>query len=209
MTHVELTDGLLKVEMLGWDKLLWAMKSRLEIPADHVAGATTLAQGDFDSGFKGIRAPGTHLPGVIVAGTFHRGGEHVFYDVHNFKNAVVIELKDEWLTRGIGRGGDGARYARAVFDGEALRIRRADGPRNRRLRGISFSPVVRQRRRSLILNPMTTLSPAKARSNFTALLKKAASGEAVGIRYGGKVYCPASGEGRGRRYFICREGIWS
>ncbi len=35
---------------------------------------------------------------------------------------------------------------------------------------------------------MTTLSPTKARSNFTALLKKAASGEEVGIRYAGKVF---------------------
>jgi hypothetical protein len=35
---------------------------------------------------------------------------------------------------------------------------------------------------------MTTLSPTKARSNFTAWLKKAASGEEIGIRYGGKVY---------------------
>jgi antitoxin (DNA-binding transcriptional repressor) of toxin-antitoxin stability system len=35
---------------------------------------------------------------------------------------------------------------------------------------------------------MTTLSPTKARSNFTAWLKKAASGEEIGIRYGGKVF---------------------
>ena len=39
---------------------------------------------------------------------------------------------------------------------------------------------------------VTTLSPAKARSNFTALLKKAAAGEVIGIRYGKKVLalCP-------------------
>jgi antitoxin (DNA-binding transcriptional repressor) of toxin-antitoxin stability system len=35
---------------------------------------------------------------------------------------------------------------------------------------------------------MTTLSPTKARSNFIGLLKKAASGEEIGIRYGGKVF---------------------
>ncbi len=34
---------------------------------------------------------------------------------------------------------------------------------------------------------MTTLSPAKARSNLTAWLKKAAAGENIGIRYGNKV----------------------
>jgi len=32
------------------------------------------------------------------------------------------------------------------------------------------------------------LSPAKARSNFIGWLKKAASGEEIGIRYGGKVF---------------------
>ena len=35
---------------------------------------------------------------------------------------------------------------------------------------------------------MTTLSPTKARSNFTAWLKKAASGEDIGIRYCGKIF---------------------
>jgi hypothetical protein len=35
---------------------------------------------------------------------------------------------------------------------------------------------------------MTTLSPTKARSQFTAWLKKAASGEQIGVRYGGKVF---------------------
>ena len=34
---------------------------------------------------------------------------------------------------------------------------------------------------------MTTLSAAKARSNFASLLKKAAAGEVIGIRYGKKV----------------------
>jgi antitoxin (DNA-binding transcriptional repressor) of toxin-antitoxin stability system len=35
---------------------------------------------------------------------------------------------------------------------------------------------------------MTTLSPTKARSNLTAWLKKAASGEEIGIRYGGRLF---------------------
>jgi hypothetical protein len=34
---------------------------------------------------------------------------------------------------------------------------------------------------------MTTLSPTKARSNLTALLKKAAAGEDIGILYGDHV----------------------
>jgi hypothetical protein len=58
--------------MEGLDKL-WALKSKLTIPLAHVRGATV------DPGIlgepKGVRAPGTHVPGVITAGTFHQDGE--------------------------------------------------------------------------------------------------------------------------------------
>ena len=48
---------------------------------------------------KGLRAPGTYLPGVITAGTFHIHGERVFWDVHDANKAVVIELADEQYAR--------------------------------------------------------------------------------------------------------------
>jgi len=35
---------------------------------------------------------------------------------------------------------------------------------------------------------MTTLTVTEARRNFTALLKRAASGEEIGICYGGKIF---------------------
>jgi hypothetical protein len=97
MTRIEIAEGRLKAEILGWDKI-WAFKSRLEFPLDHVVGARRWEK-EKDKGWWGIRAPGTYLPGVIVAGTYHRKGEHVFYDVHDFANAIVIELKDEWYAR--------------------------------------------------------------------------------------------------------------
>jgi hypothetical protein len=54
---------------------------------------------------KGLRAPGTHVPGVITAGTFYQEGERVFWDVHDPEKSVVIHLKDE-------------RYARLVIEAE-------------------------------------------------------------------------------------------
>jgi hypothetical protein len=39
--------------------------------------------------------PGTNVPGVITAGTFHQDGKRIFWDVHRPENTVVIELKDE------------------------------------------------------------------------------------------------------------------
>ncbi|GHH54424.1 hypothetical protein [Lentzea cavernae] len=86
----------LVVEMAGLDKL-WALKSRLTIPLANVRGATV------DPGIlgdpKGIRAPGTHVPKVITAGTFHHEGEKVFWAVRDAQKAVVVELADENYTR--------------------------------------------------------------------------------------------------------------
>lgn len=73
---------------------LWALKSRLQIPLVNVRGARvdpTVARG----WWKGLRAPGTHIPGVIVAGTFYQDGKRIFWDVHDAENTVVIELADE------------------------------------------------------------------------------------------------------------------
>jgi hypothetical protein len=97
MTQIAIAEGRLKIEVLGWDKL-WAFKSRVEFPLEHVVVVRPWEK-EKDGAWWGIRAPGTCLPGVIVAGTYHRWGEHVFYDVHDFGKAFVIELKDEWYAR--------------------------------------------------------------------------------------------------------------
>ncbi len=97
MTRIEIADGRLRVEVLGWDKL-WAFKSRMEFPGEHVVGSRPWDK-ERDGAWRGLRAPGTALPGVIVAGTYHGGGKHVFYDVHDFADAIVIELRDEWYAR--------------------------------------------------------------------------------------------------------------
>jgi hypothetical protein len=103
MTEVEITADNLVVHVKGMDRL-WSLKSRLEIPLAHVLGAEVdphAAQG----WRKGLRAPGTHLPGVITAGTFYQEGDRVFWDVHDPEKAIVIRLEDE-------------RYARLVIEVE-------------------------------------------------------------------------------------------
>lgn len=96
MAKIDIEGDDLVVTIEGLDKL-WALKSRLTIPLANVRGATA------DPGIakepKGIRAPGAHVPGVIVAGTFHRDGERVFWDIHDPAKAVVIELADERYAR--------------------------------------------------------------------------------------------------------------
>jgi hypothetical protein len=93
MTKVSTLDGKLIVEVQGWDRL-WAFLSRLEIPLEHTSGVRTAA----DECVTGIRASGTHIPGVITAGTFYEIGRTVFWDVHNQEKAIAIDLNDEYFS---------------------------------------------------------------------------------------------------------------
>jgi hypothetical protein len=90
MTKVSTSDSSLVIDVEGWDKL-WAFKSRLEIPLNHISGVRSGA----DEQASGIRAPGTHIPGVITAGTFHQIGKKVFWDVHHSERAIAIDLHDD------------------------------------------------------------------------------------------------------------------
>jgi len=96
MATISIDGSDLTINVQGLDKL-WALKSRLTIPIAHVRGATV------DPGIvgepKGWRGPGAHIPGVIVAGTFHQDGQRVFWDVHDKNKAVVIELEDDTYQR--------------------------------------------------------------------------------------------------------------
>jgi hypothetical protein len=96
VAHVSIAGDDLIVEIEGLNKV-WALKSRITIPLSHVRGATV------DPGIvrepKGVRAPGTYVPGVIVAGTFHADGERVFWDVRDPQRAIVIQLDDEEYAR--------------------------------------------------------------------------------------------------------------
>ena len=103
MTEVEINGESLIVHVRGMDRL-FSLKSRLEIPLSHVLGAE--ADPRVASGHRrGLRAPGTHLPGVITAGTFYQEGDRVFWDVRDPQKAVVIRLHEE-------------RYARLVIEME-------------------------------------------------------------------------------------------
>ena len=96
MATISIDGNDLTIHVQGMDRL-WTFKRRLTIPLTHVQGAR--ADPAIASGYKGWRAPGAHIPGVLVAGTFHRDGKRVFWDVHNKDKAVVIELEDDSYQR--------------------------------------------------------------------------------------------------------------
>jgi hypothetical protein len=96
VTSIDITGGRLVVTMRGLDRL-WCLRSRIVVPLTAVRGATA------DPGITrepvGFRAPGTHLPGKLIAGTFHRDGRRTFWNLRNTQQPVVIELEGQHFTR--------------------------------------------------------------------------------------------------------------
>lgn len=90
MVDVRIEGPTVVFEVRGLHKL-WALKSRIEVPRRRIVGARhdpTVARGCW----KGWRMPGTHVPGLLIAGTFYLHGERVFWDVRDAERAVVVEL---------------------------------------------------------------------------------------------------------------------
>ena len=98
---IEVTRDSLVVHIEGMDRL-WSLKSTLEIPLANVVSAASVSA-EARNWLHGIRVGGTHVPGVITAGSFYSHGQQVFWDVHDPDKAIGIELRDE-------------RYARLVIE---------------------------------------------------------------------------------------------
>jgi hypothetical protein len=94
MVRVSIQDDSAIFDVLGWHKL-WAFKGRLKIPLAHIE-KVRVDPNIFTGLWKGFRMPGTHLPGILVAGTFYKGGKRFFWDVSNKQNAIVVELSGEF-----------------------------------------------------------------------------------------------------------------
>lgn len=96
MVIVTVDNDNLILNVKGLGKFL-ALKSKLVIPLANIKGVTA-DPGAFDMP-KGLRAPGTAVPGIVYAGTFYHEGDKVFWDVHNRANTIVIELANEEFNR--------------------------------------------------------------------------------------------------------------
>ena len=96
MARVTVESGKLRVELQSLHKV-WALKNSFSVPLKHVRGATL--DPDIMRGGKGLRAHGAHIPGIFVAGTFHKDGEKIFWDVRDPNKAIVIELREEPYAR--------------------------------------------------------------------------------------------------------------
>ena len=86
----------LRIEMQGFEKLL-GFKSRLVIPLEHITSANTDDLGT--AIFRGIRGPGTNIPGILRAGTYHTKQGKEFWYAPRGRKYLTIELKDESYKR--------------------------------------------------------------------------------------------------------------
>ena len=92
MVTLSVRPPTLEVRVQGWHQL-WALKRQLHVPL--AAVQSVRHDPDAARGFwKGLRLPGTHVPGLIVAGSYYQSGEWTFYDVVKSQNTVVVELKE-------------------------------------------------------------------------------------------------------------------
>ncbi|SMB85545.1 hypothetical protein [Deinococcus hopiensis] len=81
------------LDVMGLDRL-WSLKSHLELPLSHIQQVRVEEQAAIPWK-EGLRAPGTHLPGVLAAGTFYTHGRKVFADIREGQPALVLELHHE------------------------------------------------------------------------------------------------------------------
>ena len=121
MAEVDITADSLVVHIKGAD-VLWALRSQLTIPLAHVVRAEG-AEEQARQWFQGIRLGGTHVPGVLSAGTFYQHGELLFWDVHHPENAIAIYLKDERYAALIVEGADPAAAIAAINNAAPLDVR--------------------------------------------------------------------------------------
>ena len=72
-----------------------AFKSRFEVALAHVTDVRAADPATLGGWWKGLRFPGTHVPGIICAGTFYKDGRRTFWDVSDPARAIVVDLEGE------------------------------------------------------------------------------------------------------------------
>jgi hypothetical protein len=97
MVDVTIENDRVRFAVEGWDRL-WALKSHLEIPLNHVRAVRADPE-PARGWWHGLRLPGTQIPGILTAGTFYQGDGAVFFDVHDPERTIVIDLDHEHYKR--------------------------------------------------------------------------------------------------------------
>ena len=97
MVDINVENGRVHFDVQGWDRL-WALRSRLEIPVEHIR-TVRIDPEPAKGWWHGLRLAGTQIPGLLTVGTFYQDGDWVFYDVHDPEKTIVLELDHEHYKR--------------------------------------------------------------------------------------------------------------
>lgn len=92
-----LVEGENLVVKLGIVDTMFSMRSTMRIPL--VAVERVYFDPFVGEEPRGIKAPGTYLPGVVTRGTFHAEGVKTFWNVWRGTSAVVVELSGQKFDR--------------------------------------------------------------------------------------------------------------
>jgi len=84
-------DDRLLVRPVGLMRV-WALSRGIDCP---LASVVDVGVSQTNELRRGLRLPGTHLPGVMTAGTFRSRGERALWLVGRHKEVLVIELTGE------------------------------------------------------------------------------------------------------------------
>ncbi|MFI9508357.1 hypothetical protein [Nocardia sp. NPDC052566] len=97
MVELEVSGGRVNVEVLGAHRF-WALRRRFTF--DRIA-VTAVGMAERTLNPPWLRMPGTYLPGVIAAGTYHdrRAGRKEFWDTRFKGQAIRIDLAGAGFTR--------------------------------------------------------------------------------------------------------------
>jgi hypothetical protein len=93
MVDVSIEDGRAVFAIEGMHKL-WAFRSRIEIPLDHIT-SVDVNHDQVGRWWHGFKLVGTDAPGLFAAGTFYYHGELVFWDVHDTTKTIIVSLEHE------------------------------------------------------------------------------------------------------------------
>lgn len=89
------TPEMVTVALSGID-LVFALKSRLEIPRDRIESVSVQARRDVGilGGSSVLRLPGTHVPGLVRHGSYGVRPNREFWAAFGRKDVLVIDVRD-------------------------------------------------------------------------------------------------------------------
>ena len=92
MVDITIASGTITFSPRGLSQL-WALRRRITVPVSAIRRVRRAAPGVARGWWKGWRLPGTHLPGVIVAGSYLLDGDWEFWDVRGAgSRAIEVNL---------------------------------------------------------------------------------------------------------------------